>query len=151
MPSRSAPISGVQGRACGEHGIADAVRAIGRRALRVDEGEQRGLVQREGANTTRIDQSRNQCNGGTVGVPDQGEWCAGKRQDWLDEVDFIAQGNLALRVPVRALPGAIAVGGEHMMVLGELIHEAAPLCRAAGVGMNADHAWARPRFAEMRL
>jgi hypothetical protein len=69
---------------------------------------------------------------------------------WFDEVDFIAQSDLAIRVPIRAHPGTIAIGRKNKVLLGEQTHEAVPLGRTTGIRVNADYSGAGTSFANKR-
>ena len=118
--------------------MANAVRFVRRRGFGIDEGEERWLVEREGAHPLRIRECGDQRHGRTIRVADQAERRSGAGEHGIEELDLILQGHQPIQRPLRTAPRTVAVRRQHAVGWRQQVHQGAPLARRAGVRVDAD-------------
>jgi len=154
-------VSRVEGGDRSGDGAADSVGVVRGGLVRLDEREQRRLVERHRAHAPRVRERRDQRYRGAVGMTHQRErrpggmarrrGGAGSGEHRLDERNLVVQADDPVRRPVRTLARVVRVGREDAELRREQLQQPAPLRRAAGVRMQADDARAGPGLAKERL
>ncbi len=120
-------LTGVEGSARRVHAGPDAIGRVRRPRNFVDEREQHRLEQGERADTVWLGHGCDQRDRGAVRMPDEGEGIAGALKDRLQERDLVAQRDPTIRRPLGALPGAIGVSGQYVVLGSKRLHQATPL------------------------
>src|SRR5919108_1604187 len=80
-------------------------------------------------------------------MPDQSKRIARVREDGLEQLDFILEPDRPVG-PGRALACAVRIRRQDVELRREQLHQAAPLPRAARIGVQANYARSRARLAE---